>query len=148
MKKLGLTIMVLVAILLANLCVYAQTATPPHKSNDQKLPQSQKIPKQKVVDQKFKLVTTALFVSTIYDIETTFTGKKRCSTCYEANPIARPFVKSGRPAMYGFAFAVNGLATYSAYEMKKHHKKYWWLVPVIATTTHCVAGSLNLRFVF
>ncbi len=138
MKKTNLLIGIVATMILLSLNINAQTPASSPVKDYKDTAQQQKVSKP-VVDKKFKLATTALFASTTYDIEATFAGKKHCPTCYESNPIMRPFIKSGRPTTYAFGFGIDTLITYNAYNMKKHHKKYWWLGPVFATGVHATA---------
>lgn len=108
---------------------------------------------EKIVDTKFILVTGSLVVSTIFDIETTFAAINNSDVpVYEGNPIMRPFINSGRPATYAFVGLVDAGIVYISYRMKKSAdpdiQKFWWVMPMAATTGHTLAGGLNLRFVF
>lgn len=107
----------------------------------------------KTVDAKFILVTGSLAMSTIFDIETTFAAINNSDVpVYEGNPIMRPFINSGRPATYAFVGVVDAGIVYISYRMKKSAnpdiQKFWWVMPMAATTGHALAGGLNLRFVF
>lgn len=103
------------------------------------------------IDRPFILVSGALIASTIFDAETTYAGYKDPNV-HEANPIARPFVEAGRPALYAFEFASDAAILYVAYRMKKSDspalRKGWWIIPVVVTVGHVAAGGANLRFVF
>jgi len=104
-------------------------------------------------DRPFIMVSTALVASTIYDAETTYAGyNDRHPGVHEANPIARPFVKAGRPALYGFELGADAAVLYAAYRMKNSDsptwRKVWWILPVTVTVGHVAAGTANLRFVF
>jgi len=103
---------------------------------------------EKIIDTPFLVVSVFLVASTIYDIETTFAGIR--NGAHEANPIMRPFVKSGRPATYAFAFGMDALAIGASYFIKKSGnkdmQKTWWLIPSFMATSHVVCGTLNLRY--
>jgi len=105
----------------------------------------------KVFDKKFLAVSAALWGSTIFDIETTYSCI-RASTCYERNPIIRSFFHAGRPATYGFCAGANGVVLYSSYRLRKSSnptaRKLWWVVPVITAAGHAIIGGASLRFSF
>ena len=99
----------------------------------------------KVADKKFWIVSTMLVGATIYDAESTYYALDKCRTCFEANPVMRPFVKSGRPSLYAVQSAINaGIIIYS-YKMKKNDEKLWWLIPVVVASAHSIAGTHNIR---
>ena len=105
----------------------------------------------KVVDTKFVLITSSLVVSTVFDVETTFAAIKNPNV-REDNPIMRPFVNAGRPATYAFLGGVDTGIVYVSYRMKKSTnptvRKIWWVIPIVATAGHALAGGFNLRFTF
>jgi hypothetical protein len=103
------------------------------------------------LDKKFFAVSAALWGSTIFDTETTFSCIE-LGACREGNPIMQPFYKAGRPATYGFYAGVNGAVLYSSYRLRKSSnptaRKLWWVIPVVMTVSHALAGGTNLRFSF
>ncbi len=103
----------------------------------------------KTVDKKFIFATVFLTGATMLDVESTFAALDNCNhTCKEGNPVMRPLLNSGRPAVYVVEGAVDvGLMAWS-YKMKKDGNKLWWLFPVVVGVTHAVAGGINMRFVF
>lgn len=86
---------------------------------------------------------TLLQASTIYDFETTFRPLKGCPTCREGNPILRPFVKAGRPATYAFGTGVNILLFTATHQLRKSHKKWWYVPIVVHSAIHVWAGMHN-----
>lgn len=107
--------------------------------------------KTRTIDKKFVIVSIALFSSAVYDTETTF-ACVNSGRCREANPVAAPFINSGRPATYGFLAGTSSGMLYFGYRLKKSDnpalRKVWWLPPVMSIVAHGATGSLNLRFVF
>ena len=107
--------------------------------------------KAKIIDKKFLIVSSALFASTFFDAETTFSCIK-AGTCREGNPLMQPFFRNGRPAVYGFCAGVNGAFLYSSYCLRKSSnptvRKLWWVIPVTMTVSHVIIGGANLRFSF
>ena len=104
---------------------------------------------EEVADKKFWAVSTFLIGSTIYDIESTYFVLGKCKTCEEGNPIMRPFVKAGKPALYAAQGSIDAGVLYMSYKMKKgdtRFKKVWWLLPVAMAAGHMVAGTYNMRF--
>ena len=103
-----------------------------------------KAEKVKVVDKKFTTLATTAVGATVLDVETTFADLKHPGI-YEANPITRPFVKSGRPATY----AVGGAIAAGESPAKKGSTfcKFWvpvaFVVAIVAG--HAAAGGFGLR---
>lgn len=91
------------------------------------------------------LLFAALQASTIYDMETTFRTLDRCPTCREGNPIMRPFVSAGRPATYAFTTGINLLALHTSLQLRKAHKKWWYVPSAVAIGIHVFAGIHNSR---
>lgn len=100
---------------------------------------------QEVADRKFWTVNTMLIGSTIYDVESTYYALDKCQTCREGNPFMRPFVKAGKPWFYAVQGSIDAGVIYTSYKMKKNDKKLWWLLPVVMTATHSIAGTSNIR---
>ncbi len=99
-----------------------------------------------VADKKFWTVNTFLIGSTIYDMESTYFALDKCGNgCRERNPLMRPFVKAGRPALYAIQGSLDAGIIYASYKLKKEDKKLWWLLPVVVTAAHSVAGTHNVR---
>ena len=105
-------------------------------------------PEEKVIDKNFIAVSSYLVAMTIFDVESTFSAVR--NGAHEANPIMKPFVKSGRPATYAIELGADALFIFIAYEMKASKKttfnKTWWIVPMVAGTAHGICGGLNLRY--
>jgi hypothetical protein len=99
-------------------------------------------------DKKFWAVTGILGAATIWDFETTYYAIRHCPVaceCGEGNPIARPFVKAGRPGLYVFSAGVDLAAMYIAYRDRKEGGKRWWILPAIVSGAHIVGGVHNWR---
>lgn len=103
---------------------------------------------KKVIDSKFIVASSYLILASIYDTETTFAVIRNGG--HECNPIMKPFVKNGRAATYAFQFGLDAIIIYASYEMKKSKKfeQVWWILPSFVATSHVVAGSLNMRYVW
>jgi hypothetical protein len=101
---------------------------------------------EKTVDKKFIVVNGFLVSATVFDIETTYIGLENCSRCKELNPVMRPFVNSGRPAIYTVEMGINAGMIYYSYKLKKRGSKLWWVIPVAVGAAHGVAGGSNLKF--
>lgn len=97
-----------------------------------------------VVDSKFYAVSGFLVGATAFDVWTTFRGVHNGAR--EANPLMRPFVEAGVPAMVAFQAGLDGGILYWSYRLKKDHERYWWLLPVVIGTSHAVAGGFNIRY--
>jgi hypothetical protein len=101
-----------------------------------------------LLDKKFWALTGILGAATIWDVETTFYAKRHCPNgyeCGERNPIARPFVKAGRPALYSFSGGVDFAVMYAAYRIRKDGGKRWWIIPAVYSGLHVFAGVHNWR---
>lgn len=112
----------------------------PATNNDEKRkfvtkPFEQKlVGEKKIFDKRFYLLITGLQASTILDIESSYHTLKHCPpgyTCREGNPLLRPFVRLGHPAVYAFTTGTNALAVMSSYRLKKKGSRLWW-VPMTA----------------
>lgn len=141
MRKMVMIVILGVALILPCICAGQSdvlTYTPPAKE-------------KKVIDTTFITVSSYLVLTTIFDIETTFAAIRN-SGGREANPLMRPFIKSGRPATYAIELGIDAVVIFIAYEIKKSKKidlaKTWWVSPMILGTTHGVCGGLNLRYVW
>lgn len=104
----------------------------------------------KAFDKKFFAVSAALIASSVYDVETTFSGIKS-GRLKEGNPLMVPFVNSGRPAYYSIVMSSNAGALYFGYRFKKSSypqlRRFWWIVPITGIVIHGLGGSINLKFV-
>ena len=77
---------------------------------------------QNVADNKFWIVNGVLIGTTVYDIESTYFALDRCETCYELNPIMRPFVEAGKPQLYAIQGSIDAGIIYVSYKMKKQEE--------------------------
>ena len=107
--------------------------------------------KEKIVDTKFVIVTTSLVAATIFDAETTFAALKHPGV-REGNSLMGPVVNAGRPATYAVLGAVDTGILYLSYRLKQSPnqslRKLWWVVPLVTTGGHALAGGFNLRLAF
>jgi|SRR5208282_767216 len=71
--------------------------------------------------------------------------ERACRSCYEADPIARPFIGSRPtwPRMIAGGTLEVGAATFVGYELRKHHRKYWWVPQVGEIVAHSVVAGMN-----
>lgn len=103
---------------------------------------------KKVVDDKFILVNGLMISATIFDIESTYYALDHCPSgyiCREGNPVMRPFVEKGRPAIYLVQGAISSGALAYSYYLKKNKSGAWWIFPPLAlATVHTVAGTHNM----
>ena len=60
----------------------------------------------------------------------------------EMNPFMGSRPSPGR--VYGFALGTSALSGFASYEMRKHHRAFWFL-PVISNTTGHAAGAIINR---
>jgi hypothetical protein len=128
--------LLIIVILLVPTLLYAQAdITEPPKE-------------KKVIDKEFMAVGSYLVLMSVFDTETTFAVIHNGG--HENNAIMKPIVNSGRPATYGVMLGTDALFMFIVYEMKKSSNptfnKTWWVVPMVAGTTHGVCGGLNLRY--
>jgi len=103
---------------------------------------------QNIADKKFLIINSVMVGTTVYDIESTYLVLDRCETCYELNPIMRPFVEAGRPQLYVIQGLIDAGIIYTSYKMKKQDskfKKIWWVLPVSVIVVHLVVGTSNMR---
>jgi len=109
------------------------------------IPQEQEVQQKKTADKKFWIVNSLMIGSTIYDVESTYFALDRCKRCRESNPLIRPFIKAGRPAIYTVQGSIDVGAVYLDHKLKKKGNKLWWLLPVVLTVSHTAAGTHNVR---
>jgi hypothetical protein len=101
----------------------------------------------RVADKAFLLVGSSLMSAMLLDTKSTFDAFSRCTTCYEANPYAAPFVNRGPAVAFtaGVAFDI-GVMTIAA-KMKGSDnpvlRRIWWVAPVALTTGHLLAYRHN-----
>ena len=90
----------------------------------------------------YELLLAGSIASTTYDVETSFRAFDRCISCYEGNPVLRPFADS-RTKMYVFQSGLNAGLGYTSWQLKKDGSKWWW-VPLVANIgIHVAAATHN-----
>ena len=98
----------------------------------------------KVADGKFWAANIFMVGSTVYDVESSYFVLDRCN-CREANPLMKSFIGSGRPTVYAAIAATDVAMMVVIYKIKKRNDKLWWILPVVVTAVHSVAGTNNIR---
>jgi len=105
---------------------------------------------EKVIDKQFIAASSYLVLTTIADIETTFSVIHHGG--HEENPVMKPLFKSGRPAVYAAQFGIDAFVIYLSYQMKKskykEFNKTWWIAPMILGTSHAACAGLNFRYIW
>lgn len=94
------------------------------------------------LDRKFAVLAGTAASLMVSDYELT----QRCLKtfkCHESNPM----LPHGHIGMYAAGASVNTGAFLLSYEMKKHHKRLWWvpIALVIAAHTEGVGSNIFLR---
>jgi hypothetical protein len=106
-------------------------------------------PAQKVADKKFWFLSVAMNSTMVADTWSTFDALKRCSVCYEADPMAAPFVARGPGATLAAGEALDVSVMVVAAKMKGSDRPFfrrvWWVIPVALTTGHLLALQHNMR---
>lgn len=105
---------------------------------------------KKIFDKKFYTLMFGLQASTMLDIESSYHTLKNCPagfTCREGNPLLRPFVQAGRPAVYAFTTGTNALAVLSSYKLKKNGSRFWWVPMTVYTGIHAYCAVRNFQTV-
>ena len=82
--------------------------------------------------------------ATVFDLQTTRSALQRCPSCYEGNPIIKPFVLSP-PAAFGAAMSLSAGSIYGAYKLKKKGVRVWWVPLAAPIAVHTIAGINNSR---
>jgi hypothetical protein len=95
-------------------------------------------------DKLFWTLATATEAATLYDLHTTQTALQRCQSCYEANPIMKPFVGS-RAAALTAGLGLSAGSIYGAFKLKKKGFRYWWVPLAAPIAVHTAAGISNTR---
>jgi len=95
-------------------------------------------------DKLFWTLAVGTQVATIYDLQSTRSVFRRCPSCYEANPIMRPFAPSP-PAAFGAALSLSGVSVYGSYQLKKRGIRWWWVPLAAPIAAHTAAGLSNRR---
>ena len=95
-------------------------------------------------DRLFWILAGGAQAATIYDIQTTRNVMQRCPTCYEANPIMKPFVASS-PAAFSVAVGLSAGGIYGAFKLRKKGVRYWWVPVAAPLAVHTIAGLNNSR---
>jgi hypothetical protein len=95
-------------------------------------------------DKIFWTLAAGAQAAAVYDAETTLKALRRCPSCYEANPIMRPFVGS-RSGAYGATMGFSALSTYGSRELKKRGSRWWWAPMVGQIGLHTALAIRNSR---
>jgi hypothetical protein len=95
-------------------------------------------------DKWFWTLTAATQAATIYDLHTTRSAMQRCQSCYELNPVMRPFVAS-TPAALSAGLGLSSASIYGAFKLKKKGFRYWWVPLAAPIAVHTAAGIRNTR---
>lgn len=131
--------MALVAlIIVAGLLMTSGCATVPIRVEDR--PARVEAPKSRV---PYIAAYVVLTVMTVLDVETTHRKLDSCATCYEANPIMRPFVQQGRGTTYAVAFSLNAITMEIARRRRNENSRLWFVRPLIGAGIHGAAAASN-----
>jgi hypothetical protein len=95
-------------------------------------------------DKLFWSLAAAAQVATVYDVNTTLRTLDRCSTCYEANPIMRPFVRNSATA-YSAGLGLSAAGIYGSKKLKERGSRWWWVPLVSQIGVHTALGIRNSR---
>jgi hypothetical protein len=105
----------------------------------------------RTTDKKFWAVAAALNTAMILDTKSTFDVGYRCPTCYERNPVVRPFLPLGPAPVFAMGVAFDAGVMTVAAKMKGSSKpalrRTWWIVPVALAAGHFVAWRHNVGLV-
>jgi len=105
----------------------------------------------RTTDKKFWVVAAALNTAMILDTKSTFDVGYGCPTCYERNPVVRPFLPLGPGPVFAMGVAFDAGVMTVAAKMKGSSKpalrRTWWIVPVALAAGHFVAWRHNVRLV-
>ena len=103
--------------------------------------------REQVADKKFWLVAGGLTTAMLLDTKSTFEVGKRCSDCYEANPVVAPFVRQGPTTTFAAGLAFDAGVMTVAYKMKGSEntwaRRTWWVVPAALVIGHSIAYRHN-----
>lgn len=91
-----------------------------------------------------KALDIAVYAASEFDAATTYNALQNCPTCYETNPMVRPFASN--PAIFvvlgGSAVGIN----YTARRLRRAgHGRMALIVQTAAVGLHILAGANNLR---
>ena len=96
--------------------------------------------------------TLLLWLTLVHGIAATTDGvstkywERKCWYCYE-EPVVRPFI-GRRPTwsrMLPAGVLEVGAAAWIGHELKKHHKKYWWVPQVALIAAHTSFAISNYK---
>lgn len=93
-------------------------------------------------DVPFVILSSLSIGTTTFDLQTTSTALKRCSTCKEANPLMH--FKS-KPLTYTVSLGLTSGVIYGSARLKRDGSKWWWVPLVVSSVVHGVAGVSNQR---
>lgn len=90
----------------------------------------------------FWTLAAGVQAATIYDVNTTIRTLDRCVTCYEANPIMKPFVRN-TTAAYGAGLGLSAVSIYGSRKLKEKGSRWWWVPLVGQIGVHTALGIRN-----
>ena len=93
-------------------------------------------------DKLFWTLAAGAQAATIYDVNTTLRVLDRCATCYEANPIMRPFVRN-TTAAYGAGMSLSAVGIYGSRRLKEKGSRWWWVPMIGQIGVHTILGIRN-----
>jgi hypothetical protein len=93
-------------------------------------------------DKLFWSLAVGAQAATVYDVNTTLRTLNRCATCYEANPIMRPFV-GNTVAAYGAGMSLSAASIYGSKRLKEKGSRWWWVPLVGQIGVHTALGIRN-----
>jgi hypothetical protein len=82
--------------------------------------------------------------ATAYDVNTTLRTLKTCPSCYEANPVMRPFMGNSTTA-YSAGLGLTAASIYGSKKMKERGSRWWWVPLVGQIVIHTALGIRNSR---
>jgi hypothetical protein len=100
------------------------------------------VPPLKAQDKSLTILSGATAAATAFDVATTMKVFHSCDTCYEANPVMRPFVGSGAGA-YTVSLSISSATMWASYKLKQDGRKWWWIPLGAQIGFHLAAGVHN-----
>src|SRR5678816_1207843 len=93
-------------------------------------------------DRFFWTLAAGAQAATIYDVNTTLGTLTRCPTCYEANPIMKPFARNS-VAAYGAGMSLSAASIWGSKKLKEKGSRWWWAPLVGQIGLHTALGIRN-----